>query len=124
MISRMAAVQRALIILICTLPGTLLAQVTVTRDDPVMQRRTFDPKNHPADMPRLSPNEAAVAQSYFGADSRLGGPIVRQEKIADGTQVWIKVDHVRMTLQMRVTIWLPTNSVPKLENHEEGHRKI
>jgi hypothetical protein len=72
-------------------------------------------------MPKLDPNEAAVTQSFLGADTRVGGNIIETKKIDGGYEASIKVDTVRMTLQMRATIWLPKNTTPKLTRHEEGH---
>jgi hypothetical protein len=99
-------------------------EVIVTRTEPKIARRTFDPKSPPADMPKLSGNEAAVTRSFYGADSRVGGEVVSTTQTASGTQATIKVDTVRITLHMNVTIWLPKNGNDKITNHEEGHRKI
>lgn len=114
----------AFLTLILLLPGTLLAQISVERTDPVIERKTFDPRQLPKDMPKLNPREAAVAQSFFGAESRVGGQVIETVKTESGHRASLRVDMVRMTLRMRVTIWLPTNSNPKLQNHEEGHRKL
>jgi hypothetical protein len=102
-----------------------LAQVTIDRTEPIIERRTFDPKHPPQEMPRLDPKEAAVTQSFFGAETRVAGTVVQQTKLPDGQcRASIKVDQVHMTLRLRITIWLPNDAVPKLIHHEEGHRKI
>ncbi|HVT88824.1 MAG TPA: hypothetical protein VHD56_08240 [Tepidisphaeraceae bacterium] len=120
----MRATTRFTLLIVLALAGLADAQVTVSQADSVIQRKYFDPNNRPGDMPKLNPRESAVTQSFFGADSRVGGAVVRKKQIGDEWQAWVKVDTVRMTLQMRVTIWLPNNPVPKLVNHEEGHRRI
>lgn len=114
-----------ILLLSLLLPGAAFGQVTVTRTDPVVERKTFDVNNRSAEMPRLSPNEAAVTQSFFGADTRIGGEIVERKQLESGQyEVKIKVDMVRMTLQLKATIWLPKNTTPKLTKHEEGHRLL
>jgi hypothetical protein len=101
------------------------ADVTIDRGTPVIEHRTFDPKHPPSDMPKLNPNEAAVTQSFFGAESRVGGQVIDQKDAGNGkATASIKIDSIQMTLKLRVTVWLPTNAVPKTVNHEEGHRKI
>jgi hypothetical protein len=100
------------------------AEVTIDRSDPVIERKQFDPKSPPSDMPKLHPNEAAVTQSFFGAETRVGGEVVERERQPDGFRSSIKVDTVRMTLKFRVTIWLPYGAVPKLVKHEEGHKDL
>jgi hypothetical protein len=65
-----------------------------------------------------------VAQSFFSADSRVGGLVTPATNTDQGHTASVKVDTVRMTLSLRVTIWLPEGAVPKLVNHEEGHRQI
>ena len=100
------------------------AEVTIDAQPPVIEHRSFDPKHPPADMPKLHPHEAAVTQSYFGAESRVGGEVIDRQQTADGWRASIKVDTVRITLHLRVTVWLPDGAVPKIVNHEEGHRSI
>jgi hypothetical protein len=120
----MRAIQNFLMVGLALLPRLAMADVTINRTAAVIEHRVFDPNNPPADMPRLSGNEAALTESYFSADSSVGGSVVDQQKSDSGCQTSIKVDTVQMTLRLRVTVWLPTNAVPKIVNHEEGHRAI
>lgn len=106
------------------LAGTLYGEVTINRSDAVIEHKTFNPKNPPAEMPKLSGNEAAVTQSFFGADSKVGGTMVDSFPTSEGYEASVRVDTVQMTLRMRVTVWLPSNSNEKIRKHEEGHRKI
>jgi hypothetical protein len=75
-------------------------------------------------MPRMNPNQAAVTQSYFLADSRVGGRVVDRKLADDGHQTSIQVDRVRMTLKLRITTWLPKNALQKTVRHEDGHKQI
>ena len=114
---------RSFLILLCAARAAN-ADVTITRTDAVIEHRMFDPNNPPADMPKLAGNEAAVTESFFSADSRVGGDVVDQQKTDSGYRASIKVDTVQMTLRLRVRVWLPKDAVPKIVNHEEGHRAI
>jgi hypothetical protein len=113
----------ALVTILGTSARVAADEVKINRREPIVERKTFDPKKPPAEMPKLDPKEAAVTQSFFGAESRVGGS-VEQRKVGDEYHASVKVDTVEMTLTLRITIWLPKDAVPKLVNHEEGHRKI
>jgi hypothetical protein len=106
------------------LAAAACAQVNIDRTDPVVEMRTFDPNNPPADMPRMNPNQAAVTQSYFLADTRVGGRVVDRKLTSEGHQASIVVERVRMTLRLRITTWLPKNVLQKTARHEDGHRQI
>jgi hypothetical protein len=112
------------IFIFAMLPTCAVAQVSVNRAAAVIEHRTFDPSDPPADMPKLAGNEAAVTESFFAADSQVGGAVIDQQKTDSGCRASIKVDTVQMTLKLRVTVWLPIDAVPKIVNHEEGHRAI
>jgi hypothetical protein len=116
--------KRFLTVLIWLLPAAAYAQVTIDRTEPVIESRTFDPSNPPSDMPRMNPNQAAVTQSYFLADSRVGGRVIDRKIVDDGHQTSIQVDRVRMTLKLRITTWLPRNALQKTVRHEDGHKQI
>jgi hypothetical protein len=120
----MSAFRPVLLLTVLLLPRVLLAEVTVTRSDPVIERITFDPKNPPSDMPKLHPNEAAIARAAFSANTRVGGLVVERKPGESGFRATLRIDTVRINLDLHVTIWLPRNAVPKIVNHEEGHRKI
>jgi hypothetical protein len=113
-----------MLMLMLSLPRLAAAEVTIDRTDAVIEHRTFDPASPPAEMPKLGGDEAAVTESYFSAEAIVGGSVTDQQDSASGSRSSIKVDTVRMTLRLRVTVWLPTNAVPKIVNHEEGHRAI
>jgi hypothetical protein len=99
-------------------------QVTVDRKPPVVERRSFDPHNRPADMPPLHPKEAAVTQSQFDCSADVDYKVI-EHKSEDGTcQTTIRVEAMHVTLNLKVIIWMPTAAPAKLAAHEEGHRQI
>jgi hypothetical protein len=121
----MVARRFAPVVLLLLMGGIARAQVTVTKAEVVIDRKQFDPRNPPPEMPTLHPPEAAVTVSFFGADTRVGGTVTDSRAMEDGTtETSINVDTVRMTLRLRITVWLPSNSNAKIRNHEEGHRQI
>ncbi len=95
-------------------------QVEIVKVPVKAQTRKFDPKNPPADMPPPEPPETAECDSDFLSDASVGG----QAQVIDATHGKLTVNKVKVTIQLNITIWLPTNSFKKLEDHENAHRKI
>jgi hypothetical protein len=99
--------------------------VTITRKPPNTHTRTFDPKNPPSDMPKLSGNEAAVTRSAFACASGAQYAIIDSHKLADGRSVaTIRVEEVSMELTLENTIFLPKGAGKKLVAHEQAHAAI
>src|SRR5262249_2565896 len=82
--------------------------------------RSFDPANPPSEMPPLGEGEQAECDSDFISDANVGG---RMRKTGPGGAT-ITVGQVRITLQLKVTIWVPNGATPHVIEHEEGHRRI
>lgn len=85
-----------------------------------VERRTFDPKNPPAEMPKLTPPEAALCA--FGLKCNVEARVTAKQTAFNSSPPVISDLNLVTTLQ--ITIWLPTNSTPKLNAHEEAHRQI
>lgn len=104
------------------LAGGLRAADSVVEVDqsPIqLQRRTFNPKNPPADMPPMKPGEAAFTEFNYGCSAEAG--YTRTQ----GTGVdRVTIQNIRMNISLSITIWLPESSTSKLHAHEEGHRQI
>lgn len=82
--------------------------------------RSFDPANPPSEMPPLGPGEEAECDSDFISDAKVGG---RMRKTGAGDAI-VTVAQVRVTLQLKVTIWVPNGATQHVMEHEEGHRRI
>jgi len=82
--------------------------------------RTFDPAAPPADMPPLHPGEGAECDSNFLASAVLGG----EPRQTDSTHAALTITQVRMTLQLKITVWVPAGVTPHVIEHEDGHRQI
>ena len=93
---------------------------TITKQQVNFVNRTFDPENPPADMPPLSPGEAAVCDSNFLSVADVGG----DAHPTDDSHEIVTVNSVRVNLQLNITIWVPINASDRLIEHEQGHREI
>ena len=83
-------------------------------------QRSFDPANVPADMPPLGEGEEAECDSNFVSDANVSG---RMQKI-NSTSATVTVAQVRVTLHLKITIWVPNGATQHVIEHEEGHREI
>jgi hypothetical protein len=94
--------------------------VTVDKQAENFAQRTFDRSDPPADMPPMTPGEAAVCDSNFISNVSVGG---RAEK-TDDTHEIVTITQVHVTLQLAITIWAPADATQHVIEHEEGHREI
>lgn len=84
------------------------------------ENRTFDPANPPSDMPPLSRGENAACDSDFTSDASVVG----QTRQTDATHATVTVTEIKVTLQLNIIIWVPTEVTQHVIEHEEGHRQI
>jgi hypothetical protein len=82
--------------------------------------RTFDPTSPPPDMPSLSSGENAECVSDFTSNANVGGKTRR----TDATHGVLTVTQISVTLQLNITIWVPTGVTQRVTDHEDGHRQI
>jgi len=94
--------------------------VKVTKMPADVQHRTFDPRRPPREMPELKPPENAVCASVFLSNANVGA----QGGQIDATHAKLTVNLIEITLQLKITIWLPPNPLQTVVAHEEGHRQI
>jgi len=92
----------------------------VNKQPIVVASRTFDPAAPPADMPPLAAGENAECDSDFEANASVGG----ETRLSDATHGTVTVTQINVTLQLNITIWLPTGVTQHVVEHEEGHREI
>ncbi len=85
-----------------------------------IERRSFDPKNPPPEMPVLKGSEAALCEFKFGCDTRLGFELPRFSlKTSTAT-----VTACEISIHLNITVWTPAGASPALVAHEETHREI
>jgi hypothetical protein len=94
--------------------------VTINKRPVNFVSRTFDPANPPPDMPSLNRGENAACDSDFPSNATVAG----QTRQTDATHATLTVAHIKMDLQLNVTIWVPNNVTEHVIEHEEGHRQI
>jgi len=92
----------------------------IEKQPPVFANRTFDPAAPPADMPPLAEGEAAESDSNFMSKASVAGRSLQ----SDGTHAVVTLTYVRVILQLKVTVWVPSDASQRVIEHEEGHRQI
>lgn len=93
---------------------------TIIKRPMAFASRTFDPAAPPADMPPLSAGEGAECDSNFLSNASVRG----ETRQADATHATVTITQIRVTLQLNITIWVPTGASQHVIEHEEGHRQI
>ena len=93
---------------------------TIVKRPVAFAKRTFDPAATPADMPPLSPGEGAECDSNFLSNASVRG----ETRQTNGTHATVTITQISMTLQLNITIWVPTGATQHVLEHEEGHRQI
>lgn len=95
-------------------------RVTVEAAPAKIERRTFDPRNPPAEMPKLTPPEVGTCVYQFACST---------EAQASGSRARLgrepaRVTEIALRASLTVTIWTPQNGPAKILAHEEAHREI
>jgi hypothetical protein len=93
---------------------------TINKQPIVFASRTFDPAAPPADMPPLGPGESAQCDSDFLSNASVGG----RSRRTDATHATLTISQIKVTLQLIITIWVPTGVTQHVIEHEDGHRQI
>jgi hypothetical protein len=86
----------------------------------VFTTQTFDPSAPPADMPPLPAGEIAECDSAFLSGAVIAG----QPRRTDATHAVVTITQVKVTLQLNITVWVPTEATQHVIEHEEGHRQV
>lgn len=95
--------------------------ITINKAEPTVRTRYFDPNNRPADMPPLKGEEAALCSYNVGAAASVAYNL---RESSDGRICEAEFSEMTVNLTCDITIWLPNNWTKKLQDHEEGHRRI
>jgi hypothetical protein len=94
--------------------------VTVTREDPIIERTEFDPRRPPRNMPELNPPESGVCKTTF----ELAASVNYSAERLSRTTARIYVDELDIVTRLHFEIFTVRDGGPKLRAHEEGHRAI
>lgn len=123
---RLIKVAALLVVLFCAAHARADDTVTIEKQPPVVETRYFNVKKHPADMPQLTPGEAAVTVSLFSCESHVNVEVLKETPGAGAGDctATVKVQNVKLTLKLSITIWLPEHAPDKMRAHEEGHRRL
>jgi hypothetical protein len=94
--------------------------ITIIQQPPSFSQRSFDPAAPPADMPPLGEGEEAECDSNFLSSASLVG----QPHKVDSSNALVTITQIKITLQLRITIWVPNGASAHVIDHEQGHRQI
>jgi len=86
----------------------------------MVARHTFDAAAQPADMPPLVAPETAECDTDFISNASVSG---RSKKV-DSTHAEVTVTRVKVTLELKINIWVREGATQQVIEHEEGHRQI
>ena len=116
----------ALLVTVLAVLGAATAHgaVTVQKKPAVVEHRTFDPNNKPAEMPPLKAGELAVTSSQFDCAAEVQLAPRRSKTRGGKHSLSYTVHGVKMMIELKVVVWNPTNASERLKAHEEGHREI
>ena len=93
---------------------------TINKQPLAFANRTFDPATPPTDMPPLAPGENAECDSSFLSKASVRG----DSRQTDATHATLTITQIKVTLQLDISIWLPTGVTQHVIEHEDGHRQI
>ncbi len=92
----------------------------IVKQAATVTRHTFDPAAPPADMPPLVAPETAACETNYISDASVSG---RSGKL-DATHAEVTVSGVKVTLELKINIWVPEGATQQVIEHEEGHQQI
>jgi hypothetical protein len=99
--------------------------VTVEKTEVVVERKTFDPRNPPSEMPPLGPRADAFTRPQFGCSAVVNSTVTSRTRTGRGGCTCTKrIEAVKVQIDLTVVIWTPNRAKRKLVDHEEGHRMI
>ena len=97
------------------------ASLPIVEKQPVaFAKHEFNPSSPPPDMPPLSSGENAECDSDFLSSASVRG----EPRQMDPTHATVTITQIKVTLQLKINIWVPTDASQHLMEHEEGHRQI
>lgn len=112
------------ILLVAAAASSAPADIVVQKKPPNIERKTFDPKKRPPEMPELKHGEEALCTYNFTCETKL---MLRPSKrdLGNGNcRASLTITKTTMIIGVDIVIWNPTNATDKLKAHEEGHREI
>lgn len=94
--------------------------LVINKEAPEVVQHSFDPATPPANMPPLGEGEEAECDSNFVSNASVAGEL----KKLDSANATVTVTSVKVTLQLRINIWVPVGASQHVVEHEQGHRQI
>src|SRR5262249_23254544 len=92
--------------------------VAVVKQPPSIKHRTSAPPHPPPEMPQPAAGESAVTTPSFAMNAQAN---IRITGAPGGAKI-MRIESIRATPSLTITLWLPENASKALKEHEEGHR--
>jgi hypothetical protein len=105
--------------------GQSAGQTKVVKAPATIEKKSFDPKNRPAEMPSARGNEEGAVHAKFIITTQPGFTPGTKKQEADGK--WsanVRTQQMLMQLSVKIEIWTPEGISEKAKAHLEGHRQI
>lgn len=97
--------------------------VTVTKEPPKVQTRTFDHTNPGPEVP-IKGREAATTHCSYDYVVDIGLQSISSRRNEDIYAHTFKITRLAVRLNLPITFWLPDTVNQRLREHEDGHRQI
>jgi len=101
------------------------AQVKVAKAPAVVEKKTFDPKNRPSEMPPARGNEEGAVGAKFVLTTQPGFTPGTTKQGTDGK--WtanVRTQPMGMQLSLNIQVWSPEGISEQAKAHLDGHRQI
>lgn len=95
--------------------------IVVHKAPPAVEAKIYD-RN--LTTPKSKPSAEANTNWQFKCRPAFEFEEVRREKVDERVLVEIRIDAVEVSLALDITIWMPENPAPKVNDHENGHVRI
>ncbi|MBX9951548.1 MAG: hypothetical protein K2Y39_20425 [Candidatus Obscuribacterales bacterium] len=97
--------------------------ISVTKEPPIVQIKTFDHANPGPEVP-IKGREAATTHCSFDYVVDIGLQSVSSRRNGDIYSHTFKITRLAVRLNLPITFWLPDTVNRRLREHEDGHRQI
>jgi hypothetical protein len=100
-------------------------QVKAVKSPAAVEKKAFDPKTRPGDMPTPRGNEEGAVRANFVIMTQPGFTAGTKKQEADGKWTGnVRTQQMAMQLSLKIDVWTPEGMSEKAKAHLDGHRQI
>src|SRR4051812_41604692 len=97
---RSAGICGCMLLSCCVFSVSARGNITIKRDPPIVEHKTFDPVKPPKEMPHLNPGEAAVTESIYNCAVSTSYHATERHPQEGRCDCVVKIDAVEVRLQL------------------------